>query len=409
LKCKKGLAISLLLVFSLMLITPAGMATTAPIKYSRTISHSGENFKVTINFNLFITCSDNWLYFPGVTSDTLTAKLELNDYKLEVRGKTCNFNNCIGETGKFVYKQVKWTKLVYQPPGLFEEEGSWITQRWVKNYYIEFKGKAIGSIVHSENIASVSPETLTWEYNHTETAQIITKPAFFGSASIKVRVDQYLLHFRISSKTFVDGQLYSSDPGKWSGEISMGSTPSEYAEITMTNIGVPLFIVALSGTGVAVAIVLFVIKREVGIVALIKEKISRLLISHEEKKINSTRLAVNSEADLLSNIRIKRQSEKISTEIRKEEVAVVKTVEEKRCAFCGEKLQKIDTTKYCPWCGTGIPQCITCLLPIIQGDDFVKCPYCGSFAHRSHLVEWVKIKGSCPYCKERLTEFDSST
>jgi hypothetical protein len=114
--------------------------------------------------------------------------------------------------------------------------------------------------------------------------------------------------------------------------------------------------------------------------------------------------------DRLSNLRKKRLSEKTSKlNVRKEEVAVLKTVEENRCAFCGEKLRITEDMQYCPWCGMEIPQCIICLLSIVKGDDFVKCPYCESFAHRNHLVEWVKVKGSCPYCKERLTEFDIPT
>lgn len=107
---------------------------------------------------------------------------------------------------------------------------------------------------------------------------------------------------------------------------------------------------------------------------------------------------------ILSNIpsnsrtrRSGRPSKRVVTEVMEKEI---------QCAFCGEKLRITANMKHCPGCGTEIPQCMVCLLPIVHGDDFVKCPYCGSFAHRPHLVEWVKVKGRCPYCKERLTEFD---
>jgi hypothetical protein len=75
-----------------------------------------------------------------------------------------------------------------------------------------------------------------------------------------------------------------------------------------------------------------------------------------------------------------------------------------RCTSCEHPL--VTDEHYCPYCGVKIPQCIICFLPIIKGEKYVNCPHCGSFAHRDHLIEWIKIKGSCPYCKERLSEFE---
>ena len=75
-----------------------------------------------------------------------------------------------------------------------------------------------------------------------------------------------------------------------------------------------------------------------------------------------------------------------------------------QCVFCGGQIAK--DIQHCAWCGTEIPRCLVCRSPIYYRDEFVKCPYCGSFAHGTHLIEWVKVKGHCPYCRERLTEFD---
>ncbi len=55
--------------------------------------------------------------------------------------------------------------------------------------------------------------------------------------------------------------------------------------------------------------------------------------------------------------------------------------------------------------------CIVCRLPIKSGTAVVGCPHCGGFAHRRHLLEWIKVKGRCPYChkkikKSQLTSID---
>lgn len=48
-------------------------------------------------------------------------------------------------------------------------------------------------------------------------------------------------------------------------------------------------------------------------------------------------------------------------------------------------------------------RCIVCLLPIKPGEKTIFCPYCGSQAHRIELLEWVKTKGNCPFCKRKLS------
>jgi hypothetical protein len=50
--------------------------------------------------------------------------------------------------------------------------------------------------------------------------------------------------------------------------------------------------------------------------------------------------------------------------------------------------------------------CIVCKLPIYLHEDVIECPACYSVAHRSHLLEWVKIKGYCPNCGYSLKIVD---
>jgi len=50
--------------------------------------------------------------------------------------------------------------------------------------------------------------------------------------------------------------------------------------------------------------------------------------------------------------------------------------------------------------------CPVCRRPITKGQRIAKCPYCHTYAHYSHLVEWVKVQGSCPICRRHLKSDD---
>jgi tetratricopeptide (TPR) repeat protein len=46
--------------------------------------------------------------------------------------------------------------------------------------------------------------------------------------------------------------------------------------------------------------------------------------------------------------------------------------------------------------------CSVCRMKIKKGSTYVACPHCKKPAHYSHLVEWIKVQGSCPSCNKRL-------
>jgi hypothetical protein len=79
-------------------------------------------------------------------------------------------------------------------------------------------------------------------------------------------------------------------------------------------------------------------------------------------------------------------------------------IEELACPSCGE-LYPSDTP-FCPSCGAEREKCTVCLLPMAPGSEITKCPHCGGIAHKDHLLEWIKVKGFCPKCKNKLTEYD---
>jgi hypothetical protein len=49
-----------------------------------------------------------------------------------------------------------------------------------------------------------------------------------------------------------------------------------------------------------------------------------------------------------------------------------------------------------------IGKCMVCNLDVYDGEDVRWCRFCGSLAHKVHLLEWVHVKGGCPICKNRL-------
>lgn len=54
------------------------------------------------------------------------------------------------------------------------------------------------------------------------------------------------------------------------------------------------------------------------------------------------------------------------------------------------------------WDWTGTQKCAVCGLLIREEQEKVYCPHCGNPAHYAHLAEWVKVKGVCPICRNRV-------
>jgi predicted RNA-binding Zn-ribbon protein involved in translation (DUF1610 family) len=102
------------------------------------------------------------------------------------------------------------------------------------------------------------------------------------------------------------------------------------------------------------------------------------------------------------------------------------------CQHCGTAI-RIPYAKYCPACGwrldtqakqmtpmgtqpqmkikkslsptdMGTEDCIVCRGELSQDDDVVWCPHCGKLAHREHMMEWIRGKGTCPACGKSLNE-----
>lgn len=71
-----------------------------------------------------------------------------------------------------------------------------------------------------------------------------------------------------------------------------------------------------------------------------------------------------------------------------------------------KKLQSIETEtetnliviKYDP----DLKSCLICKADFTEDDQILACPYCMYGSHKSHIEEWVKVKGNCPNCLEKI-------
>jgi 5-hydroxyisourate hydrolase-like protein (transthyretin family) len=50
--------------------------------------------------------------------------------------------------------------------------------------------------------------------------------------------------------------------------------------------------------------------------------------------------------------------------------------------------------------------CMICHMKFEQGDIGVRCPYCGSMAHKTHMLEWLHVENYCPVCGAHINEHD---
>lgn len=76
------------------------------------------------------------------------------------------------------------------------------------------------------------------------------------------------------------------------------------------------------------------------------------------------------------------------------------------CPFCGAGIKENAT--FCWNCLEEFQKCVVCNLLILDLDALTKTPCCKTYAHRAHLKEWLKIKGTCPNCGEKLKEWEVS-
>lgn len=48
--------------------------------------------------------------------------------------------------------------------------------------------------------------------------------------------------------------------------------------------------------------------------------------------------------------------------------------------------------------------CMVCKLPFRKNQEILICPFCQSYFHKQHLLEWLQIADDCPVCNKLLIE-----
>ncbi|MFX1299569.1 MAG: zinc ribbon domain-containing protein [Promethearchaeota archaeon] len=84
--------------------------------------------------------------------------------------------------------------------------------------------------------------------------------------------------------------------------------------------------------------------------------------------------------------------------------SVPQVVQLTMCSECEATIHADETV--CPHCGTPLPICSVCQHSIEYGESILICPHCNSQAHRTHILEFLKVKGTCPNCEEDLDEYE---
>ncbi|WXG44178.1 MAG: hypothetical protein WED04_09105 [Promethearchaeati archaeon SRVP18_Atabeyarchaeia-1] len=107
-------------------------------------------------------------------------------------------------------------------------------------------------------------------------------------------------------------------------------------------------------------------------------------------------------------------------------------INDRYCVYCNYDIG-ISGSRFCPNCGASLitiragtdiaairskvavnvspvsvsetlGTCPICKYDILRSDPVASCPYCGTLAHRVHLLEYLHVKGDCPSCGKRLSE-----
>ncbi|MBD3192895.1 MAG: hypothetical protein GF308_19805 [Candidatus Heimdallarchaeota archaeon] len=70
------------------------------------------------------------------------------------------------------------------------------------------------------------------------------------------------------------------------------------------------------------------------------------------------------------------------------------------CYYCQETFNSEETR--CPHCGFEVLRCPACNLPIQPNELIGLCPYCETFFHFSHLLDYLEMNDHCPHCSHLL-------
>lgn len=93
-------------------------------------------------------------------------------------------------------------------------------------------------------------------------------------------------------------------------------------------------------------------------------------------------------------------------ESKKAKKAVQEDKEKNICLYCSGKIEEVDDQGLgvCSNCGKKTPLCDICKNPMTSDQPLLLFETCGHIYHKEHILEWIKIKGTCPICKDKINE-----
>ncbi|NHJ01178.1 MAG: hypothetical protein EAX86_03505 [Candidatus Heimdallarchaeota archaeon] len=84
----------------------------------------------------------------------------------------------------------------------------------------------------------------------------------------------------------------------------------------------------------------------------------------------------------------------------------IKKLNQSKCPQCENPI--LEDQKNCGFCSQRLT-CVVCRTSVVKlqnKEEIVRCPQCGSFFHRKHLLESLKLKKNCPVCHMKLDVID---
>lgn len=99
-------------------------------------------------------------------------------------------------------------------------------------------------------------------------------------------------------------------------------------------------------------------------------------IGNKKDDTEGTVFCVDTRSELKQINPTEENTESVTLDMKKELLRII-TVSKAKCAVCGKNIEIFDEVSGCPICGTK--------------------------AHKDHLIEWVKMKKTCPVCKKNIS------
>lgn len=98
-------------------------------------------------------------------------------------------------------------------------------------------------------------------------------------------------------------------------------------------------------------------------------------IGNKKDDTSGTIFCVDKRGDLKELNPTEENTEKAILDLKKEKIKII-TGAKSKCSVCGKKIEIFD--------------------------EVTSCPICGAKGHKDHVIDWIKMKHTCPACKKSV-------